>query len=158
MISSWLTASVAPPDSSRAHRTGPRCRCADADGRRDGPRIGDGHAAHDRGSALGLGAVEAGLRPRDARVVGLGEAAPVRGDVAGVADRDEERVGCVAERLADLERRGLLTLDAVGVDAVHERRLARLAELAHDRERRIERAAYRDDARTEGDGLHELPD
>src|SRR3712207_7713101 len=39
---------------------------------------------------------------------------PVRGDVARVADRHDVHVGDTSERVADLERRGLLPLDAVG--------------------------------------------
>src|SRR5437762_11555101 len=96
-----------------------------------------------RGS-LGLKAEHARTTRRQSRGLGLDESLPVRGDVAGVADRDAERIRRVAERVADLERGGLLSLDAVGIDAVDERRLTRLAELADHGERRVERAAHRD--------------
>src|SRR3712207_8921907 len=45
-------------------------------------------------------------------------ALPVRGDVAGVADRQAVDVRGVAEDVDDLERGGLLPLDPVLVDAV----------------------------------------
>ena len=51
----------------------------------------------------------------------LDVAPPVRRDVAGVADGQAVHVGGVAEHVEDLERRGLLALDAERVDAVDER-------------------------------------
>ena len=58
-------------------------------------------------------------RGEPVRVV-LGVPAPVRGDVARVADRERVHVGRLAERVADLERRGLLALDAHRVDRVDQ--------------------------------------
>ncbi len=52
------------------------------------------------------------------RVLGVPD--PVARDVAGVADRDEVQVGRSAERVADLERRGLLALEPVRVHGVHQ--------------------------------------
>jgi hypothetical protein len=48
------------------------------------------------------------------------EAFPVGGDVAGVADGQEMEVGRAAKRVANLERGGLLALDAVGIDRVDD--------------------------------------
>src|SRR2546426_429035 len=60
-------------------------------------------------------------RPLDhARGAVLRVTLPVGRDVARVADRQEMVVGRAAERVADLEGRGLLALDAVRVDGVHE--------------------------------------
>ena len=99
----------------------PAGRAADADGRRDGLGVVHVVAEHERRGALGLEAEHPRRRLDEARAAVLAEAAPVGRDVAGVADRDGQVVGRVAEVLADLEGGGLLALDAVGVDGVHER-------------------------------------
>src|SRR5205823_12267336 len=66
------------------------------------------------------------------------EAAPVGGDVAGVADRDAERIQLALQRLDDLERSRLLALDAELVDRVDQRDGLRTGELAHQRQRLVE--------------------
>src|SRR5207237_6161968 len=86
----------------------------------------------------------------------LDEAPPVGGDIAGVADWDEKGVGGVPEGLADLESRGLLTLETVWIDAVHERGLALIGERTDNRQRRIEGSAHRDHLGAVGDGLRQL--
>jgi hypothetical protein len=65
-------------------------------------------------------------------VSGLGETLRVRGDVAGVADGDAEQVERSVEILEDLERRGLLPLQAELVDAVDERDRMPVTQLAHE--------------------------
>ena len=84
-----------------------------------------GAAVDQRRGALGLEAEH----PR--RRAGLLEALPVGGDVAGVADRDAQRVE-LAELLDDLERRGLLALEPERVDRVDERDRVARRELAHE--------------------------
>ncbi len=64
--------------------------------------------------------------------------------------------GRAAEVLDDLERRRLLTLEPEGVDRVDERDRVLVAELAHERERLVEVAAQRDDARAVHERLGEL--
>ena len=96
------------------HRLLPAGRVADPDRGGDGLGVGDGGAADQRRRALGLEAVE------DRRRADLLEAAPVGGDVAGVADRDRQRAGGAAQLLDDLEGRRLLAFDPVRVDRVDE--------------------------------------
>ena len=117
-----VTASISPPDSSRAasasvHDAGLPIRIAVA--------MVIGAAT---GAPLTIGAAPAAWNPNmrgvvvDDAVRGvLAVAPPVRGDVAGVADRDAVDVGGAAERVADLERRGLLALDPERVDRVDQR-------------------------------------
>src|SRR2546428_595152 len=93
---------------------------------------------------------------RHSRLRRLTKALPVRGDIAGVADRDAERVGRIPERLADLERGRFLALDAVRVDAIHERRHPVGRELPRDAKGIVERALQRQHARAEDLSLHEL--
>ena len=86
----------------------PRRRVADTDRRRDRLRVVDRVPQDERRGARCLTADHARQPARSPVAVLLAEAAPVRGDVAGVADRKREHVGGVAELLDDLERRGLL--------------------------------------------------
>ena len=103
-------------------------------------------AQHEGRGTLGLEAEHARRRLDEAGAAVLAEAAPVGGDVAGVADRDGQVVGRAAEVLADLEGGRLLALDAVGVDRVDERhrrsRVGRLGELADDAQRVVEVAVH----------------
>src|SRR6185503_10952319 len=117
---------------ARGDCTLPRGGVADPDRCRDGVRVRHLASEDDRRGALGLETEH--LRPRTSHALRrrFDEPAPVGGDVPGVADRDEERLRRVAERFADLERGGLLTVDAVRVHAVHERDLAARAKLADD--------------------------
>src|SRR4026207_126165 len=63
---------------------------------------------------------------------------PVARDVPGVADRPAMDVGCATERIGDLERARLLTLQAVGVDRVYERDRVAFGEPARELERHVE--------------------
>ena len=86
------------------------------------------------------------------------EAAPVGGHVAGVADRDRERAGRLAELLDDLEGGGLLAFDPVRVDRVDELDRVLLGELADDRQGVVEVALQGDDAGAVHQRLGELAD
>ena len=88
-----------------------------------------GAPAHQRRGSLGLEAEHPRSRP------GLVEPAPVRGDVAGVADRDAERVELPLERLRDLERGRLLPLDPELVDRVDQRHRVAAGELTDELQR-----------------------
>jgi hypothetical protein len=99
----------------------------------------DADAAHERRRALGLEAEH----PR--RVLQLLEPLPVRGHVAGVADRDAERVD-LADLLDELEGRRLLAFQAQRVHRVHQRDRVTGDELAHELERAVEVALQRDHA------------
>ena len=134
------------------HRLLPAGRVADADRRGDRLGVGDRLAADERRCALGLEAVEPG------RLLALAEAAPPRGDVAGVADGDRERTRRLAELLDHLEGRGLLALDPVRVDRVHELDRVLLRKLADEGERVVEVASDRDHARAVHQRLGELAD
>ena len=67
-------------------------------------------------------------------------------------------VGRVAERVDDLERGGLLPLDADRVDRVDDLDAGTLPELAHDVERDVEVAVDRHDPRAVDERLRELPE
>ena len=114
------------------------------------------------GFATGCAVRPAAPRPRPGsrtcrgRDVHLAEALPVRGDVAGVADRDAERVERPpsASRISNAavfcpsSRNGLTELtSAIGW---------RSAELAHELQRLVEVAAQRDHARAVHQRLGEL--
>ena len=103
-----------PRAGDGVHRLLPARRVADPDRRGDRLRLGDRLAVDQRGGALRLEAVQDRRRPV------LLEAPPPGGDVAGVADRDRERVGWPAELVAGLERGRLLALDPVRVDRVDQ--------------------------------------
>ncbi len=87
---------------------------------------------------------------------GLGEAAPVGGDVAGVADRDAERVELGLELLEQLEGGRLLALDAQLVDRVDERDGVALDEFPHELQRGVEVGLERDHASAVDQRLGEL--
>ena len=105
---------------------------------------GDHRPLDDRCRPGGLPPAQHRQRVDDPVGVVLGVAAPVGGDVAGVADRDAEHVGRLAELVADLEGAGLLALDPVGVDRVDERhpptRPALIDQPTDDLQRFVERA------------------
>ena len=110
-----------------------------------------------------IGALPAAWKPNirgqlrgDAARELLAVAARVGGVVAGVADRDEVEVGGVAEHLDDLERRGLLPLDAVVVDRVDEVHRVVGGELAGDVEAVVEVALHLQQLGVVRDGLAEL--
>ena len=65
-------------------------------------------------------------------------------------------VGRVAERVDDLERRGLLALDAIGVHGVHELDRVALGELAGRDEAVVEVAVDLEQARAVRDRLAQL--
>ena len=129
----------------------PAGRVADPDRGRDRLGLLDRVAEHDRRRALGLEPVE--VRPA---LPVLDEALPPGGHVARVADRDRERVGRRAQLVAHLERRGLLALDAVRVDRVHQLDRLALDDLLHELQRLVEVAAQRDHARAVHHRLGEL--
>src|SRR5579862_5199965 len=109
----------------------PRGRPADPDRGRDGLRPIDRMSQDEGRRSSRLEPPH--LRPGGhdiARVV-LDEAAPVRGDVAGVPDRDREHVRGAPERVADLEGAGLLALDPVRIHRVDQREPEARRALAH---------------------------
>ena len=136
----------------RRHRLLPASGVSDPD--RRGDRLGVRHrlAVDQRRRAVGLEAVEDRRRPQ------LLEAAPVGGHVAGVADRDRQRPGRLAQLLDDLERRRLLPFDPVGVDRVDQFDRVLLRQLAHDPQRVVEVALQGDDPRPVHQSLGELAD
>ncbi len=68
-----------------------------------------------------LKAEHLGASRRFAEFVVLAEPAPVRGDVARVANRQSKNVRRVAERVHDFKRAGLLPFDAVRIHGIDER-------------------------------------
>jgi hypothetical protein len=75
----------------------------------------------------------------------------------GVAHREHERVGRVAQRLADLEREGLLALEPVGVERVEQVDALLLhGELDHELHRVVEVAFDLRDLGAVGDRLREF--
>src|SRR5699024_4774516 len=98
----------------------PGGRVADPDRGGDGARGGDRLTLDDGGGTTGLEAEHAWGSGRHAGLGVLGVSHPVRGDVAGVAHGDAMDVGSVPQRVDDLEGRGLLALQSVGVDRVHQ--------------------------------------
>ena len=129
MCAARLVAARRPrPATTPGCRSGSRWRCVSGcstgsprDDRRRARRLPAEHARRARGAARA---------PAYSRV-----APPVGGDVAGVADRDAVDVGRVAEHVDDLERGGLLALDAQRVHRVDDLDAGPLAQLAHDLER-----------------------
>src|SRR5205085_9951818 len=90
----------------RTDRRVPARGVPDADRRGDGLRVRHRLAVHERRRAGRLPSEHARLLGDDAVARVLAIAGPVRGDVAGVADRDAVHVGRLAEHVADLPRRG----------------------------------------------------
>ena len=138
---------MTPPDSSRAasapcHEAGLPMRMAVA----TVSGCSTGGAAHDGSRSLGLEPEHPrpASRRRHARVGVANEASPAGGDVAGVADRQGNGIGRLAQRIDDLEGNGLLAGDAVGVDRVDDRRHAVVAEPAHGGQRLVEVAVDHD--------------
>ena len=114
-------------------------------------------AEHQRRGARGLGAEHAGQPVGQPVTVVLGIALPVSGDVARVADGQRMHVGCGAERVDDLERRGLLAFDAEWVDGVDQRDGREVGgELAGQLQAVVEVAVDLDDLRAVHDRLREL--
>src|SRR5439155_27069713 len=116
----------------RRHRVLPAHGIADPDRAGDGFGLLDDLSEHQRRRALGLEA------PQPRRRAELAEAAPVGGDVAGVADRDAQRLEASFKRLVDLERSRLLAFDTKLVDRVDEHDRVRARELAYELERTVE--------------------
>ena len=145
-----MTESTAPPDDGhRVHRLLPPRRIADPDRARDRLRVLDRLAVHERRGAGGLEAEHPGSQ------AGLFEPAPIRGDVAGVPDRDAQRVE-LAELLDEFEGGGLLAGDPELVDGVDERNRMAVGELADELQRLVEVPAQRDDAGAVHERLGEL--
>ena len=134
----------------------PGRRVADADRGGLGLRVGERLAGHQRRRALGLETTHHGQLRGAAEFGVLLVAHPVGGDVAGVADGQQVVVGSVAEEVADLERRGLLALEAHRVDRVDQRDRVVLRQPARDVEAVVEVAADHDDLGAVHDGLGHL--
>src|SRR4030065_682931 len=81
---------------------------------------------------------------------------PVGGDIAGVADRQIMIVRCRTQFLDDLERRGLLALQAIGVERVHDGSRRHVRDLFHQLHADVEVALNLDDHRTVDHGLRQL--
>ena len=121
---------------------------------------------HDRGGTGGLEAPHNralgshGLQNLTITVgVGLGVllvALPVRGDVTGVADRQQVVIRGIAQGVNNLKRAGLLTLNTVRVDRVHQEHRVVLAELASNLQAVVEVAINLDDIGAVGNRLREL--
>ena len=106
-----------------------------------------------------------GLEPEHARQcldlprVAVGpKARPVSADVAGVAYGDGQNVGRRTQVVADLEGSGLLSLQPVRVDRVHQRDGVRrvIGELPYQCERLVEVAIDGDHVRSGDEGLQQL--
>ena len=93
---------------------------------------------------------------REAGVGVLAVAQPVGRDVARVADRQDVHVGRLAERVDDLERCGLLTLQAHRVDRVDQRDGVLVGQGARQLQALVEAAAHLDDLGAVHDGLRHL--
>jgi hypothetical protein len=92
-------------------------------------------------------------------VAGIGiaaEAAPVGGDVPGVADRQRQRVRGAPQRVHDLERGRLLPRQAIGVDRVDHDGEPLLSQSPHGGEGRVEVAVHHDETRAGRERLGEL--
>src|SRR5215469_710129 len=107
-IWSSVTEAMKPPDSARASSAS--CQEAGLP-----TRIA---VATVTGSSTGFPST-IGAAPAACEILPVAE--PVGRDVTCVADRQAVHIGCVAERIDNLERRGLLALKPLGVDRVHER-------------------------------------
>ena len=120
-ISASVTMSMIPPDSSRAAVGAiPARRIADLDRGRHRMRIVNRMADHDRRRFGGLIAHHLRQPRRKPVALVLAIAGPIRGDVARVADRQKMMGRRVAKLIANLERRGLLSRDTIGVNAVDQ--------------------------------------
>src|SRR5881394_1166570 len=98
----------------RSHRLLPTGGVTDPDRRGDRLRVRYRRASDQRRRPLGLEAVD------DRSHAERFETTPVGGHVAGVANRDRQRAGCLAELLDHLKRRSLLPLDTEGVNRVDQ--------------------------------------
>ena len=118
----------------------------------------EGRRKQDRGGAGGLEAEHPREGPDPPLATVVVEAGPVGADVPRVPDRDREDLGGTAEIVADLEGAGLLALEPVRVDRVHDgdRVVVLLAEGADDVERLVEVPVDRDDPRADDERLEEL--
>src|ERR1019366_3582817 len=82
---------------------------------------------HDRRGPGGLIAHHLGKPRRKSLFLIFLISRPIRGDVAGIADRQKMMRRSVAELIANLEGGALLAGDAIGIDAVDESNLHRVA-------------------------------
>ena len=112
------------------------------------PRLDRGQ--HLRGSVHLEGAGDTGLAV-------LAVSHPVGGDVARVADRQRQDVRRPAEVVTDLEGRGLLALQAVRVERVHEGDgvVPLLRQVEHQLQRPVEVPVHRDHLGTGDQRLHD---
>jgi hypothetical protein len=148
-------------ESARVVAGGDRLRpaggIADADRGCDRVRLIDRVAEHERCGTGSLEAPHLGQPFRHTQLPVLVVALPVRRDVAGVADGQHMDVGSIAEDIDDLEGRGLLALDAIGVDRVDEVDRVGLGEFAAQRQAVVEVPVDLEQGRTVRDGLAHLP-
>src|SRR3989454_6983616 len=134
----------------------PARRIADLDRRRHRAWLLDDAILVDRRRPRGLEADHAGQLRHSTGAVIFTIAAPVGGDVAGVADGDEVIVGRASELIHHLERAGLLPLQPEGIHRVDERHRVSLGDLADDREGLIEVPVDHQHLRAVNRGLREL--
>ena len=83
-------------------------------------------------------------------------ALPIGGDVSGVADRDAMQIGSVAERVDDLHRSRLLSLDPIGIDRVDEGKRQPFSQLLSKSQRIVEVTVHGKYASAVGCGLSQL--
>ena len=118
-------------------------RIADPDGRGDGVRLLHRVTQH---QWRGPGGLEAHHSRQGAAMAGLPvfvEAHPVGADVAGIAHRDAEPVGGVAEGVDHFEGRRFLALKPVGVEGIHQGDRVGVGHLPNDRQGPVEVALHR---------------
>ena len=139
-----------------AGRTFPRSRITDPDRRRHGPGVRDGLAGDDGGRPVGLGSHHPWQASGATGCVILPEALPVGGDVASVADRQQQVIRSLAQRIDHFVRSRLLTLDPMRVDRIHERHRIAVAQLTHGLERLVEATFDRNDLGAVHEGLRQL--
>ena len=129
---------------------------SDPDGRGHGLGIVHRGPMIERGGACGLHAEHLRELSAPAEVLELLVPLPVGGDVSCIADRQDVDVGSVAQLLDDLERGGLLPLDAVGIDRVDDGEVAGLPEFTDEAEGVVEVTPDGDDSRPVDVGLDHL--
>ena len=132
-------------------------RIADANRRGIGHRLVDGMVEHHRRGTLGLEPAQHRRLRRPAGLPILDKPAPIGGDVSRIAHGQVQLVGRVAQRVHDLEGRGLLPFQPMGIDRVDENHPVAIGQLAHDGQRLIESAGDGHDTRAEHAGLRHLP-
>ena len=114
-------------------------RFPDADGRRHRLGVFHGMPQHQRGRPLRLHPQDV-RQSRSVQVFVLAETGPIGGDVPRVAHRQAQPIGGVPQRVANLEGRRFLPLDAVGIDGVDQRDGVAVGDFHHHRQGVVEGA------------------